>query len=826
MSEGDPLGCFERADEEIAVSAGPTVHWSDLALEVIPDPDAIDTGAHPERAWLAADLRWGTRRVPSVGGSLWHDVGNYAPHGPAHNQEQRFGRAAALTETRPYSSPGAPHSRPYLAFEPGWVPFAYFLDSFTGMTAGEPGTLAAWAWGTGSWTLAGGGLAGRGDGALRATNRAYARCAWPPTWYALPFVDWNARAARFAADIALQIPLSGASAAGLAVAGAAGTGEGAGQVRVVLARNGSGHALAVRVRRAGADSLLTQAAIPDPGNATHRLDVLTVAADSGGLFHDVWLDGTLVLGSVATPGTREDARGLVADGTAWARFDRVALSGLRLEPAYRHPPFAAIVSPASGADIYACPQLITWQAVDEKSDHGIAAQRLTFSTDGGTNWTEIAALGGAERSISWLPPPVVADRTSLFALTVTDIEGDTRTVRSGPCWLRAGPAAATVLAPAGGESWMRGSTATVRWSAPCRESVDLALSTDGGVTYAPAFAVGLPNTGEFAWRIPSWLPVGLPCRLRVAAGNMPPGTSRDDFTLAWDGVLAGGDFEVAAPWVLVAEEETPCGDASAAHGIGDPPLGAPLAGQASLFAHARAGGDPPWPARAGVVLTAESEPLPLNEPGALRALHVTLRAVVLAAAPAANSVLAAARATLSASYRSASGGEILAEDLLAFHVTRTGPGADDEIRDEIVPLSLPPPGAASIRFRLLLDASARADVAGAAAEAQVLADDLRLETAIGVAPDSADPTAPILRLRPAPAGGKAAIEITLPESGPVSLAAFDTTGRLVARLLDRRPLSSGVHEITWDTHSLPSGTYFVRLATGRRIATQKWVLVR
>jgi hypothetical protein len=218
--------------------------------------------------------------------------------------------------------------------------------------------------------------------------------------------------------------------------------------------------------------------------------------------------------------------------------------------------------------------------------------------------------------------------------------------------------------------------------------------------------------------------------------------------------------------------------------------------------------------------------LPLDEPGAIRALHVSLRAVLVAAAPAAQLARVSARATLCASYRDASGEEILTADLLALAATRLESGADEVIRDEIVPIPPPPPGAASIRFRLLLDASARASAPGTSAEAQILADDLRLEAAIGVEPDSADPDTPILRVHPAPAGGEVEIALVLAASGPVSLSAFDAAGRLVARLLDRHPLESGTHRITWDTRSHPSGAYFLRLVTGAGTASRKWLLIR
>ncbi len=66
---------------------------------------------------------------------------------------------------------------------------------------------------------------------------------------------------------------------------------------------------------------------------------------------------------------------------------------------------------------------------------------------------------------------------------------------------------AHVIAPAGGELWVAGSTQTIRWNATDTgnaplASVDLAYSTDGGATWAP-IAIGIPDSGEHAWTVPA-----------------------------------------------------------------------------------------------------------------------------------------------------------------------------------------------------------------------------------------------------------------------------------------------------------------------------------
>ncbi len=589
VGEGDALGCFDPADEEIAIDAGPTVHWSDFAIEVIPDPEAIDTASEPERAWLAADLLWGTRRVPSVGGDLWHDVGNVAPHGPAHNREDRWGRAARVTDTRPYSIPIDPRPRPFLAKDVAWTPLAVFADAFTGLAASEPGDLSRWSLGLGSWAVAGGKLVATGAPGTSRDHGAGIDIAWPPLWYAFPFATWNPRALRFGADLELAAPLPEGAFAGLALAGSPRGSAAPGQLRVGIRKppGVAPPALEVRWLTATGDSLIASAAIPAPGSASHRLEALAFAPPAiPGLFLDVWYDSVLVLPSVLAPGAREERRGLIVDRGAQVRFDRVTGAGMRREPAFRHPPFAAFTSaPAAGAEIHACPQLLTWVAADEKLEPGIAAQAIDLSTDGGVTWSPVASLGGAVRSTTWLPPSVPAERPGRLRLRITDLEGDLRAVPSPAFRLMPGPAPAIVLAPAGGEAWLRGSTQIVRWDVGCRSPVDLALSTDGGATFPLAIASGVVTPGTHAWTIPAHYPLSTRARVRLTgaglAGTMSPG----DFTLLWDGQVAGGNFEHPGPWTLRLEVDTADGAAETGYGMGPPALTPPIAGAASLFAH-------------------------------------------------------------------------------------------------------------------------------------------------------------------------------------------------------------------------------------------------
>ena len=101
---------------------------------------------------------------------------------------------------------------------------------------------------------------------------------------------------------------------------------------------------------------------------------------------------------------------------------------------------------------------------------------------------------------------------------------------------------AHVLAPAGGELWLAGSTQTIRWNATDTgnaplSSVDLAYSVDSGASWTP-IASAIPDSGSFQWTVPAAATDGALVRVTaraadgdttVAASNpfrLRPGTAR------------------------------------------------------------------------------------------------------------------------------------------------------------------------------------------------------------------------------------------------------------------------------------------------------------
>jgi hypothetical protein len=87
-----------------------------------------------------------------------------------------------------------------------------------------------------------------------------------------------------------------------------------------------------------------------------------------------------------------------------------------------------------------------------------------------------------------------------------------------------------------------------------------------------------------------------------------------------------------------------------------------------------------------------------------------------------------------------------------------------------------------------------------------------------------------LSVHPNPFNPQATIAFGLAQAGHVEVAVFDLTGRRVA-VLTRASLAAGPHRLTWNGrdghgHTMPSGSYIVRLETTSRVEAKKVMLIR
>jgi flagellar hook assembly protein FlgD len=75
------------------------------------------------------------------------------------------------------------------------------------------------------------------------------------------------------------------------------------------------------------------------------------------------------------------------------------------------------------------------------------------------------------------------------------------------------------------------------------------------------------------------------------------------------------------------------------------------------------------------------------------------------------------------------------------------------------------------------------------------------------------------------------IHYYVPDESVVTLEIFDTSGRLVVRLVDNERMPRGMHAVEWrgvDGHgrAVGSGVYYYRLKIGAETISKKMVLLR
>jgi hypothetical protein len=81
------------------------------------------------------------------------------------------------------------------------------------------------------------------------------------------------------------------------------------------------------------------------------------------------------------------------------------------------------------------------------------------------------------------------------------------------------------------------------------------------------------------------------------------------------------------------------------------------------------------------------------------------------------------------------------------------------------------------------------------------------------------------RARPNPSNGETLVAFTLREAGSITLTLHDAVGKLISTVLSAT-LSEGDHTKTVNTAALPSGTYFLRLATPTAVVRERLDVVR
>ena len=79
---------------------------------------------------------------------------------------------------------------------------------------------------------------------------------------------------------------------------------------------------------------------------------------------------------------------------------------------------------------------------------------------------------------------------------------------------------------------------------------------------------------------------------------------------------------------------------------------------------------------------------------------------------------------------------------------------------------------------------------------------------------------------PNPFNPSTSINLSIPESGHVSVMVYNVMGQLVSTLADGYMDASDNYSFTWDGSAVPSGVYLITATTANHTSTQKVMLLK
>jgi len=161
--------------------------------------------------------------------------------------------------------------------------------------------------------------------------------------------------------------------------------------------------------------------------------------------------------------------------------------------------------------------------------------KISYSTNGGANWSTITSSTANDGSYAWTLPQVNSDQTQCRVkvenaadANCQDMSNNNFTIKDSPP-----PCSITVTDPNGGESWYEGSTHNILWSASGTSgNVKISYSTNGGANWSTIIG-STANDGSYSWTLPQVNSDQTQCRVKVenAADANCQDISNNNFTI-------------------------------------------------------------------------------------------------------------------------------------------------------------------------------------------------------------------------------------------------------------------------------------------------------
>ena len=164
-------------------------------------------------------------------------------------------------------------------------------------------------------------------------------------------------------------------------------------------------------------------------------------------------------------------------------------------------------------------QTITWTSV------AVDTVKIEYAPDG-VNWSNLTPATVSSGSYLWYIPAYYT--TSKGKIRITDIKNSSITDQSDDTFSITPPAAITVTAPNGGESWASGTTHNITWSSTDVSNIKIEYSTNNGSTWTTITASTNAAAGRYVWTVTNTS--STTCLVRVSNLTGLPVSDQSDAT--------------------------------------------------------------------------------------------------------------------------------------------------------------------------------------------------------------------------------------------------------------------------------------------------------
>ena len=207
-----------------------------------------------------------------------------------------------------------------------------------------------------------------------------------------------------------------------------------------------------------------------------------------------------------------------------------------------------VVSPNGGESLVGgSTNTITWTC------ENVAYVKLEYSSDNSASWNTITeSVDAAADTFFWSVPDI---ESSECYVRITDTSNSTTVDMSNSAFSIVQVAFIQVDSPVGGDEWPCGSKKTIRWTCQDVSEVNIAYSTDEGVTWQSVASNVDASAREYEWTIPDEPSSG--CKIRITSTMNSSIFGEIDGTFS----LISGDYvsvlspELGNQWTVNSEKE-------------------------------------------------------------------------------------------------------------------------------------------------------------------------------------------------------------------------------------------------------------------------------